>query len=151
MNIPELPEHISKPIAQLKKNKFKLAAPEPTEASEQATVIAWARIYAPRYPELKLLYAVPNGAIMGGRNRFAVVAWMKNMGMINGVPDLVLPVKREPYGGLYLEMKRRSGGKLSPDQAWWIAQLRDQSYAVVVPKGATEAESAIKEYLGLKI
>jgi hypothetical protein len=139
-------EHISGPIERLMKKKFKLTAPIPTEADEQIRLVTWCRFHAPRFPDLKLLYAVPNGAI-AGPGRFQIVIWMKNMGLVNGVPDLVLPVRRPPFGGLYLEMKRSKGGKPSPDQEWWIAELSKQNYMVVVCKGFDEGRKAICDYL----
>ena len=35
--------------------------PVPTEAQEQMTLFSWAAMQSGKYPELKLLYHVPNG------------------------------------------------------------------------------------------
>ena len=40
--------------------------PVPTEAQEQITLMNWAELQSGKYPELKLLYHVPNG---GSRNK----------------------------------------------------------------------------------
>ena len=45
------------------------------------------------YPDLELLYHVPNG---GSRNK-AEASKLKRMGVRAGVPDLVLPVPRAGY------------------------------------------------------
>lgn len=51
----------------MQKNKM----PVPTEAQEQMTLFSWAAMQSGKYPELNLLYHVPNGgsgtASGGGR------------------------------------------------------------------------------------
>ena len=56
------------------------------EATEQERVINWATFYAKDFPELDLLYHVPNG---GSRNQLEA-ANLKRQGVKAGVPDLVL-------------------------------------------------------------
>lgn len=41
----------------MQKNKM----PVPTEAQEQMTLFSWAAMQSGKYPELNLLYHVPNG------------------------------------------------------------------------------------------
>ena len=65
-----------------------------SEATEQETVIQWCRWHEGKYPELKLIYHVPNG---GSRNTLEA-ANLKRQGVKAGVPDLCLPV---PKNGLY--------------------------------------------------
>ena len=71
------------------------------EATEQERVINWATFYAKDFPELDLLYHVPNG---GSRNQLEA-ANLKRQGVKAGVPDLVLPVPQQQFHGLYVEMK----------------------------------------------
>ena len=71
------------------------------EDLEQAALISWAEAYERIYPELALLYHIPNG---GKRDRI-VAAKLKAQGVKPGVPDLCLPVPRGKYHGLYIEMK----------------------------------------------
>jgi hypothetical protein len=66
----------------------------PRESDEQASVFAWATQFVVRFPELQLLHAIPNGALLGGRNRFAVARELTNTGLRVGVPDIHLPVPR---------------------------------------------------------
>lgn len=117
----------------------------PTEHMEQRTVVEWARMQgrnASRYPGLTLLFAIPNG---GGRTT-AEAGMLFAEGVLKGVPDLFLPVPIEPYGGLFIEMKRKKSAKLSPEQKDMIAKLRAQGYAVELCYGADEAMQAIQRY-----
>ena len=95
------------------------------------------------HPELALIYAVPNGEL---RSK-GTAGKLKSQGVKPGVPDLVLPVARGGYFGMYIEMKRQRGGSLSPDQKWWRDQLIDQGYYWHVFKGFRAAEPKILEYL----
>jgi len=115
----------------------------PSEHEEQKAVIEWVLWNQNKYPELRLLFAVPNG---GHRNKI-VAAKLKAEGVKPGVPDLILPVARCEYHGLAIEMKRRKGWSLSNDQEWWIHSLNEQKYKAIICKGADEAIKALTEYL----
>lgn len=51
------------------------------------------------------------------------------------------------YHGLFIELKRRDGGKVSPAQQEWINRLNKARYLAVVCHGAKEAVEIIKRYL----
>lgn len=70
----------------MQKNKM----PVPTEAQEQMTLFSWAAMQSGKYPELNLLYHVPNG---GSRHK-AEAGRLRAEGVKAGVPDLCLPVAR---------------------------------------------------------
>jgi len=72
-----------------------------SEATEQETLIQWCGWQQSKYPELKLIYHIPNG---GSRNTLEA-ANLKRQGVKAGVPDLCLPVARNGFHGLYIEMK----------------------------------------------
>lgn len=114
------------------------------EATEQERVINWATFYAKNFPELDLLYHVPNG---GSRNQLEA-ANLKRQGVKAGVPDLVLPVPRQQFHGLYVEMK---WGKntTTEKQDWWLEQLRQQGYKTAVCWSAEEAMDVIANYMGI--
>lgn len=117
-------------------------------ASEHAEAVALVRacvLAEARHPELGLLFAVPNG---GHRNP-VVAARMKAEGVKRGVPDYMLPVPRGPWHGLFVELKRERGGRVSEDQRRMIRLLEEQGYRVVVARGWVEAYEAIMEYLGV--
>lgn len=115
----------------------------PREADEQEALFRWAAYEAGRWPELRLLYHVPNG---GSRN-LVEAARLKAQGVRPGVPDICLPVARAGLHGLYIELKRRRGGRLSGDQRAWIEALRRAGYRALVCEGFDAARAAILEYL----
>lgn len=120
----------------------------PTEHEEQSDVIAWFDI---EYREYKaLLFAIPNGTHLAGgpRQRGIQASKLKREGQRNGVPDLMLPVPASGYHGLFIEMKRLKGGKVSPQQQKWIKYLNGAGYKAVVCAGAQQAKESIKCYLG---
>ena len=126
----------------MQKNKM----PVPTEAQEQMTLFSWAAMQSGKYPELNLLYHVPNG---GSRHK-AEAGRLRAEGVKAGVPDLYLPVARGQYHGLYIELKRQRGGRISEEQVRWIDGLLEQGYAAAICKGWQEAASVIIDYLQRK-
>lgn len=74
-------------------------------------------------------------------------AKLKGEGVRAGVPDLCLPVSRGGYHGLYIELKRISGGRVSPEQRKWLESLRQEGYMAVVCHGWDEARHTIESYL----
>lgn len=116
----------------------------PLEAKEQEFLFQWAEdMAALKWPELHLMYAIPNG---GSRHKLEA-ANLKKQGVKPGVPDVFLPVPRGGYHGLYIEMKRRRGGVLSQDQRDYIDALRAQGYRVETCKGFHPAADLIEEYM----
>ena len=120
-------------------------APVPTESVEQQLLFRWARFYVSKYPELALLYHIPNG----GSRRKSEAGRFKAEGVKAGVPDLFLPAARENFNGLYIEMKRKAGGRVSADQKVWIDALSKQGYAVRVCLGWEDAARTLEKYLQL--
>jgi hypothetical protein len=114
-----------------------------TEAQEQEAVIRWAAMSTGMYPELALLFHIPNG---GSRNKVEA-AHLKKLGVKAGVPDLFLPVARGAYHGLFIEMKREKGGRVSEDQQGWLLALGNYGYATAVCHGYEEARETIENYL----
>lgn len=117
----------------------------PSEHSEQTALIEWWRMYA-RWKSLPecLLMAIPNG----GRRDAVTGARLKAEGVRAGVPDLFLAVPTRQAHGLWIEMKRQHGGRISDAQKSSMAALEAQGYACTVCKGWQEARRAISDYLG---
>lgn len=120
-----------------------------TEHAHQVAIIQWCVINGPRFHDLDLLFAIPNG----GDRRPSVAASLKAEGVRSGVPDLCLPVPVGVYAGLYLELKkptevRKQRGGRSEKQVEWHRRLRAQHYAVVVAYGWQPAVQAIGDYYG---
>lgn len=122
----------------------------PLEHDEQVSLFHWVALKSGRYAELNLLHAIPNG----GHRNIVVARKMKAEGVKPGIPDMFLPVARQGFHGLYVEMKAQSsrpkrGGKggLSPEQEKWIRRLRAQGYRVEVCYGWKEAAAVLEDYL----
>lgn len=115
----------------------------PTEAQEQTTLFQWAKLREWQWPELRLLHAIPNG---GSRNPIEA-RHLKEQGVKAGIPDIFLPCARGGFHGLYIEMKRRKGGRVSIEQKKAIIALREQGYRVEVCNGWEEARDIITEYM----
>ena len=115
-----------------------------SEADEQKELFRWAEMMQNRYPELRGMYHCPNG----GRRNPHEAHNLRLQGVKPGVPDICLPVPRGGYHGLYIELKRTRGGRLSDDQRGWLAFLNRQGYLAVVCKGWHEASGVIMGYLG---
>ena len=114
-----------------------------TEYQEQVIVFQWANLHLNRYPELELLHASLNGVKL----TIGQAMKAKRSGMIKGVPDISLPIKRGEYSGLYIELKRIKGGVVSKEQKRWLALLAEQGFRAVVCNGADSAIAEIKTYL----
>lgn len=115
----------------------------PTESEEQQSLISWVRRSLGNYPELNMLYHVTNE----GKRSPVTGARLKAEGLQPGVPDLCLAVARGEHHGLYIEMKRTKGGRVSPEQARWIEKLSREGYVAVVCRGWEQAREAILRYL----
>ncbi len=115
-----------------------------TEAEEQMCVFRWATYMSEQKPELKLLYHVPNG----GKRDIRTARKLKLEGVKAGVPDIVLPVSRGGYNGLYIELKV---GKNKPtkEQQEWLKQLEAQGYYATWCTGSKQAIEIIENYLQL--
>lgn len=113
--------------------------PTPTEHEEQVTLFTWFRM---RYAGM-LMYAIPNG----GARSSITGARLRDEGVLAGVPDIFLPCPSGGKHGLYIEMKRQKGGRVSAPQKAVMQALRMQGYEVAVCHGWQEARDYIEQYL----
>jgi rhodanese-related sulfurtransferase len=102
------------------------SSPVLSEHIEQREYVQWFR---QTYPGVRIL-AIPNG----GARSPATAARLKAEGVCAGVPDLFVP-----EWGLWVEMKRAKGGKVSKDQKDWLDYLANCGYRVIVCLGKTDA------------
>ncbi len=130
---------ITAPAAKSKKEAI------PTEHQEQCEVIRFRDKSLDQFPSLKWLHAIPNGQAKtpGQRMKF------KREGLTSGVSDLCLPEPRGNFSGLYIELKRRKGGRVSDEQKEFIEFVKGGNYFVRVAEGADEAIGFLKLYLSL--
>lgn len=108
-----------------------------TEDQEQARLCAWMTKNGIRF------YAIPNG----GRRSLTEAIKFKRCGVIPGVPDLCIPIPSGSYHGLYIELKRKVGGKASDSQIEWLAYLRKMGYFADIANGFDEARNIVIDYL----
>lgn len=113
-------------------------------------------------PGLARLHAIPNGGL---RDK-VTGARLKAEGVKDGVPDCFLPVPRNVWAGLYVEMKRpgtvkkaqrafkdnrtiidQRAGELSEAQGDWIGYLRGVGYGVAIAFDWREAAKQIQSYM----
>lgn len=127
------------------KPRKKALPPVPTESEEQQAVMEWAEAASGRWPELCLLYHIPNE----GQRSMATGGRLRAEGLKSGVPDLCLPSAHGEYHGLYIEMKRTKGSKVTPEQKEWMAALEVEGYKTALCKGADAAIEIITDYLAL--
>lgn len=90
-----------------------------------------------------LLFAIPNG----GRRDARTAASLKMEGVRAGVPDIFFARPNQRNHGLFLEMKKTSGGRVSPEQKEQSIALIEAGYCCKVVKGCNEAMAVLKDYL----
>lgn len=117
----------------------------PTEDEEQESLFRWAAFASAKYPFLKRLVHIPNE----GKRSTGYGAKLKRMGLMKGFPDIFLPFMSGSKGGLFIELKRSKGGRVTPEQEEWIASLNEAGYTAVVCLGWDEARKAICDYTGI--
>lgn len=112
------------------------------EHTEQVLLMQWWALAHQQFgiPE-QLLFAIPNG----GERNIIVAARMKKEGVRAGVPDLFLAVPSGECHGLFIEMKKPKGGRVSDAQKGCIGLLNETGYKAVVCNGC---DAAIKEIMG---
>lgn len=104
---------------------------QPSEHLEQVRLVSWFR---KTWPDVRI-FAIPNG---GGRS-MAQGAALKTEGVSPGVPDLFVPA-----WSLWVEMKRQTGGVLSPVQKDWIEYLECIGHTVIIGRGFEDAKAQIE-------
>lgn len=113
-----------------------------SEHDQQVALFNWAAYSRNRWPELDLLFAIPNGGLRNVR----VAGKLKAEGVKSGVPDLFLPVSRRQYHGLFIELKFGKN-KPSPQQNAWLDRLAGQGYCALAACGWEQAATILENYL----
>jgi hypothetical protein len=102
----------------------------PTEHEEQREFVRWFR---QSYPDVRI-FAIPNGGARSQREggRF------KLEGVSPGVPDLFIPAWL-----LWIEFKRREGGRVSAEQRDWMEYLDTIGHQSFIARGAESGKEFI--------
>ena len=119
-----------------------------SEHAEQVAVIYWCFHNTANHPELDLIFAIPNGAMLGGGRIGAIrMHALKAEGLRPGVSDLFLPAAHKGFHGLFIELKTHKGTP-SDNQLEFIANVSKQGYYAIVCYGASEAIDILEWYVG---
>lgn len=116
----------------------------PLEHDEQVALIRWRDQNVGRIPSLAWLHAIPNGGYRDKRTALK----LKAEGVTPGVADLSWPRRRDPYSGLYLELKRRTGdlGDLRRSQRAFKNHVESEGFYFAVAFGWRHAVEIITAY-----
>jgi len=123
------------------------------ESQHQKALIEWAhRTRLPAAPDVpegatiaKFIFSIPNG----GKRSKITAAIMKAEGVKAGVSDLMLPLMRRGYAGLWLEMKAPKA-KPTKSQIEWLELMEGAGYQAVWCDSWLKAADVIAFYVGVK-
>jgi hypothetical protein len=126
------------------------------EHVEQTSLFEWAELNKHVIPELEWLHAIPNGGVRPATVRLVNGEWrrfsfegakLKKEGVKPGVPDVMLPVAKRSFYGLYIEMKVGKN-EATDEQIKWHEGLRSNGYYVQICRDWISAKDLIYWYLG---
>ena len=109
----------------------------PPEEKEQMVLAQWLDVHGIKW------FHVPNE----GKHKVQYRVKQKKLGVKPGVPDVIIvdsPPKYKELKGTAIELKRRKGGRVTPQQTQWLEALKNEGWAVAVCKGAGEAISFLE-------
>ncbi len=116
-----------------------------TEEEAQRRVFDWAELAVVRGVRVHdHLFHVPNGEARAK----GTAGRLHAMGVRKGVPDLLMLYPAGPYHGLALEMKRRRGGSVTPEQDERLGCLTVLGYAACLAHGSADGIDCVAAYLG---
>ena len=121
--------------------------PKP-EATTQIQIFNWIREHQEEFPILQTIFHTPNSFF--GTN-FGMIKHLKNMGMKKGIYDIIVPISKNQYASLWIEIKAEKG-KLSKEQkdiATLINQHSDLPILFKTSSSTEESINIIKTYLHL--
>jgi hypothetical protein len=117
------------------------------EHNEQVNLMKWWALACHSFGvDERLLFAIPNG----GERNVIVAARLKAEGVRAGVPDLFLAYGTDKFNGLFIEMKKTKGGRVSDSQKTYLELLQKRGFCAVVCNGWMEAKREIERYLNAK-
>lgn len=113
------------------------------ERLEQKRFVSWCRL---QYPKLVIAHFANGGARDPREGRH-----FKEMGVLAGMPDLIIFRACGVYNGLLIEMKAPAphSSRIDKKQVEVMKALDEENYLCKVAYGADDAEQILKEYLSL--
>lgn len=114
----------------------------PSEDAEQRAFFQWCQYQEHTYYGITRAFHIPNG----GKRDAVEAAHFKSLGVKAGVPDIFIPVPSGRWHGMFIEMKKRKGGRVSEAQMDMIRFLNGMGYYAVVAHGCAEAIEFVRKY-----
>jgi len=115
-----------------------------SEYQEALKIEEWRLNNLKQYPILE--YSVCH--LTGSKMSIGVIAKTKKIGALKkGIPDYFFPIPTKDSHGLWLELKKEKGGKVSLEQKKWIIAMNNLGYSAHVVEGAKEAIHFIEHQL----
>lgn len=124
----------------VKKQRAKKDIPRPTEDEVQEAVVEFCDCL-----HIACVH-IPNES----KRSAAYGAKMKRMGLRKGFPDLFIPMARQGFHGLFIELKVDKSSRVQPEQKTWIVYLNEHGYKATICCGADEAIEEIKKYMEIR-
>lgn len=81
-----------------------------------------------------------------GKRSLQYGARLKKMGMQKGFPDLIIPLPKGKYHGLYIEVKVNNN-TTTVDQKNWLTILHGNGYAATACWGIDDSLAVVNRYL----
>lgn len=130
-----------KPLNFMREN-MKVSKPTASEHQIQSAFFKLVTLYEIKYPQLKLLFAVPNAA----KRSMALAAMLKAEGMRSGIPDIMFPFANKSHNGLALEFKSAIG-KPTANQSEYLSLLEKHNWQCHIVNDSEKALKILLTYL----
>lgn len=117
----------------------------PSEDSELIAFFDYIRWQETLNPILSVIFHVENER----KCSWAQGLIRKKKGVRAGVPDIIVPIPKGPFHGLFIELKL-PGRKPTVTQQEYMIKLYTLGYCVKIAYSAEQAISILKEYLELE-
>lgn len=119
---------------------FRLKVQDMDEDVGQMALVSWLRLM--KIPVIHIANE--------GKRSFATTQWLKDMGMRPGASDLFITRMRLPYGGYWIEMKKK-GKKPTELQNGFLEDMRLEGYRADWFDDWIEAKESVEKYLDYKL
>ena len=113
-----------------------------SEEEEQMALIARVRLHEHTYPALKMLFHCPNG----GKRHIVEAKKFKALGVLAGIPDLILLHPARNYHGWLGEIKALDGTPTT-EQKRIIIELKRRGYCAEIYYGQDAAWESLLWYV----
>ncbi len=113
-----------------------------SEHQLQASYFDWVRVMEKQDPTYSAIFAIPNG----GMRDIRTAVKLKKEGVRAGVWDVHIPISKDGWAGMWIEMKVKPN-KLTPEQKAFGALMQDAGHKLAVAYSFEEARAQTLVYL----